>query len=114
MQDQDQDKAAPEYSSGAGCLLRTYWLLAGPTILVFLLADILQKSPEIPSLQDLGLIVAAASLIAARYVDVRHYKGQTGYGEPATLGHWRSYALKIGVGSAGVWLAVRILAHYWR
>lgn len=109
-----QDQAGPEFSSGAGCLLRTYWLFGGPAALFILLASIFQKAPELLSFQDVGFVLVAASLIAARYVDVRHYKGQTGYGEPATLDHWRSYAVRATVICSGLWLAVRALTHDWQ
>ena len=108
------DQSGQESNSGAGCLLRLYWLVAGPAILFFLLAHILQKAPELLSLQDIGFFGVAASIIGVRYLDVCHYKGQTGYGEPATISQWRSYAVLVAAGTSALWLAVRILAHFWQ
>jgi hypothetical protein len=45
-------------------------------------------------------------LIVARYVDITRFKGDTAYGEPATLAHWRRYALSLLVGSIVVWVVI--------
>ena len=96
--------------SGSGVLARVYWMFFGPTILFFSIIFILQKGQRFPSVFDAVYWIALVSLLLVRYVDIRFLNGETGEGQPATMAHWRRYALTIGVALAGVWLVVRGLA----
>jgi hypothetical protein len=101
------DQEAP--ATGAEFLVRIYWLFLGNTLLLFLLVLMSEKRPKLPSITDAAYLAAVASLIAVRYVDIRFLNGQTGEGKPATMSHWRRYALLIGSIGAGAWLVVRLL-----
>jgi hypothetical protein len=103
-------KEAP--TSGAGVLARLYWLFFGNTLLFFLLVFIIQKRPKLPSSLDAAYLIAVASLILVRYVDIRFLNGQTGEGKPATMANWRRYALLVGPAGAGAWLLARVLMHF--
>ena len=104
-----QDQPPVEYSSEAGCLLRLYWMFLGNALLAIVLAYLIQKHPPFPSLLDAGYLFSLASVVAARYVDIRHMKGETCEGGvPATLSDWRKYAVLIVAGCVSVWLAVRL------
>lgn len=104
-----QEQKRNEYSNGAGCFTRLYWMLVGNVILVILFISLVHNKPEFPSLADLGCLLAVASLMFVRYVDIRHLKGETGFNTPATLDHWRKYAFFLMIGSLGVWLVIRFL-----
>ena len=105
-----QDQPDPEYSSGAGCLTRLYWMFLGNAVLAMLLVWLILNRPEFPSLQDAACLLTLASLVAVRYIDIRHFKGETGEsGTPATMADWRKYSLLLVSGSAAAWLAVRVL-----
>lgn len=106
-----QDQTGVEYSSQAGCLARLYWMFLGNALLFILLAYLIQKHPEFPSLLDVGYLLTLASLVGVRYLDIRHLNGETGDGNaPATMSDWRKYALFLVTGCAAVWLALRVLA----
>lgn len=108
MQEQDPEKT--EYSSGSGCLTRLYWMFAGNALLFFAFAYLIQKHPKFPSLLDAACLFATASLVFVRYIDIRHFKGENSDSSaPATMDDWRKYSLFIVLGSAGAWLAVRLL-----
>jgi hypothetical protein len=96
---------------GAGCLVRLYWIFLGNALLLILLVFIVEKRPVFPSLIDLASLATVASLIAVRYVDVRLLNGQTGTGDPATMTHWRRYAMLTGIVGVGLWLLARVLTH---
>ena len=107
---EDTDQVKPEYSNGAGCLMRVYWMFAGNAFLLIVFAFLIDRNPKFPSLLDAVCLFAASSVVVVRYIDIRYCKGETGEGQPATMAHWRKYSLLIGLGSGGVWLAVRLLA----
>jgi len=104
------DQTKNEYSSGAGCLLRLYWIFAGPALLVIAFAVLLQKHQEFPSFLDVGCLLAVTALVLVRYIDICYFKGDTGEGNPATMNHWRKYSIALVIGSLSVWLIIRILA----
>lgn len=105
-----QDQPVRDHDSGAGCLTRLYWMFLGNALLVILFGLLLQNRPKGPSLLDAGCLIVVASLLFVRYIDIRHFNGQTGEGEPATLAHWRRYSAVLVSGSLALWLAVRLLA----
>jgi hypothetical protein len=98
-----------EYSSGAGCLTRLYWMFLGIALLALVAAFLLQKNPKFPSFLDVGYLFAVASLVFVRYIDIRYLKGDTGEGTPATMDHWRKYSIVLVLGSLCVWLVIRFL-----
>ncbi len=106
-----QDEPYVEYSSEAGCLIRLYWMFLGNALLFILFACLIQKHPKFPSVWDVCYLLTLASLVAARYFDVRHLKGETSDGgSPATMSDWRRYSVFLASGGAAAWLALRLLA----
>ena len=69
----------------------------------------LKRKPSFPSFLDIIYWVAIASLVLARYIDVQVLKGQTAYGESATMRHWRNYATLVTGIATVAWLGVRAL-----
>jgi hypothetical protein len=65
-----------------------------------------------PVIMDITFFMVAIVLIIVRYVDITKFKGQTSEGKPATLVHWRRYAVLTAVVSAGVWVLARIAYFY--
>lgn len=106
---QDQKEASP---SGKGILARLYWMFFGNILLMFVLVFIFEKRPSFPSFYDAAYWTALAFLIFVRYVDIRFLNGQTGEGTPATMIHWRRYAVIVGPVGVGAWILVRVLVHF--
>lgn len=92
----------------AGCLAalaRVYWMAVG-NVLLFVCAIYAAKQ-EPPSALD-GLYAGlVALLLVVRFVDITRLGGQTSEGLPATLAHWRRYALGLVPVAAFVWIGVR-------
>jgi len=102
------DQPVDEFDNGAGCLTRLYWMFLGNAILCILFAYLIQNHPKFPSLLDVGCLLATASLVTVRYLDIRHFEGQTGDNNgPATMAHWRKYAAFVVAGSIVAWLIIR-------
>ena len=107
---EDQVPAKSEYTSGAGCLTRLYWMFAGNAALAISFGLLIDRHPKFPSLLDAACLVILASLVAVRFIDIRHYDGENGANSaPATMDDWRKYSLFLVVGSVGAWLAIRLL-----
>ncbi len=95
-------------SEKTGCLpaiLRATWMAFG-NLAVFFCAIFAARRPA-PSPLDFLYIAIVAALIAIRWLDIAKFRGQTADGEPATMAHWRRYALGLVPISAGIWALMR-------
>ena len=106
---ENQDPTKMEYSSGAGCLTRVYWMFLGNVALAISFGLLIDRHPKFPSILDAACLLFLASLVYVRYIDIRYCKGETGYGQTATMDIWRKYALFSSLGSLVAWLAIRLL-----
>ena len=85
-------------------LVRLYWMLLGNALLMFC-AYLVSQAESLLTGADLAYWLVAGSLVAVRYVDIRHLGGTTAECKPATMGHWKNYARGLLVVSVIVWLA---------
>lgn len=87
-----------------GCLLRLFWMFVANAVVYASMAMIAMKGAGFPSHYDLVIWATVALSITARRIDITRWSGQTASGEPATLDHWRRYAVTVvavtAVGSA--------------
>jgi hypothetical protein len=79
-------------------------MLIGNGALVLLGLAIAGQSAQLISLKDAAYWSLVPLVVAARYLDITRFEGATVYGEPATLQHWKRYALGFLVVSAALWL----------
>ena len=100
----------PQQDSLLGCLVRITWMGGGLAVIFLSAVRIAEKRPLFGVSADIALWLAALAAIAVRFVDVRFLAGQTAAGQPATLAHWRRYALVLVATAAAVWAAARLLA----
>jgi len=104
-----QPPAAAE--SGGGCLpalVRLTWIFGGIALIYCALFIAQDKGTFVT---ELLLPFLALGLIAVRFVDIRFLKGETLDNKPATLKHWRSYALKILIAAAALFALAKFAAH---
>jgi hypothetical protein len=109
---QEQNHEDRKHDSQAGCLLRIFWMLVGNAVLLFCAYGIAQHRSSVLSIADAFYWTLVASLLAARYVDIRYLHGTTAEGSPATLSHWRRYATVLGVVSTSLWLGAHAVAYF--
>lgn len=91
--------------TGAGCLIRVSWMLVGNIILAACAAKIFMDKAGMFSASDVVFWADVALMIWLRRIDVTRMKGLTAGGEPATLGHWKRYAIALAAISVVLWLA---------
>jgi hypothetical protein len=103
------DSAAPRGSSGLSVIVRVYWMLVGNFPLV-ICAGLIAQAEQSPSWPDAVYWASVPALIGARYWDVAHLDGRTADGSPATLAHWKRYALGLAAVALVIWLAMNGIA----
>jgi len=102
MADQQQS-----YQPASGCLVRLLWTFVGHSILLVLGLYIFEKHASAFSIFDVFYFLTIALIIIARFIDIRSLKGETVYGTPASMAHWRRHVLLM----VPVYLLFLILAH---
>lgn len=88
------------HSSFTGTLLRLWWSVGGTAALLIFVLLIAQDSEGAVTWRDGAAALVLASIGLARYVDIRHFGGETGDGKPATMADLRKHMAILAV--AGV------------
>ncbi len=110
LQRQEEQKPQAELKGCMPLFLRLTWMALGNAAL-FLCAALVAKGTAPPAM-DIIFFMVALGLIVVRYMDITRFKGQTSEGKPATIVHWRRYAVLLAVISIGVWVLARIAYFY--
>lgn len=95
-----------------GLLLRIYWLMFGNLFLVLGVVFIFKNKFHPLFLNDILYWCSAIGLILARYFDIRNFNGETGSCEPATMAHFKKYAVIVSAISVLAWIAAHIIKFY--
>ena len=96
---------------GLGTFARIFWALVGNAVLLFMALAIFQRHATFYSFAgiDLAYWIMVLLMVVIRYCDIKYLGGLTSKDEPATIVHWRKYAMFLLLIAAGVWL----IAHGW-
>jgi hypothetical protein len=62
------------------------------------------------SLVDVVFWAATVSLLVARFLDISWYRGATSMGEPATMAHWRRYAVRLLLLAVTLWVGAHFVS----
>ncbi len=86
-------------------------MIAGDAVLVFSAVYIVtaERGWRL-GLADAIFWAAAATLLVARFLDIGWYRGTTASGEPATMAHWRRYAVLLLLVSVGLWAGAHFVS----
>ena len=103
-----------KYDPPAGCFFRLFWMLVGNAILAICALFIAQNYSGFLTAADAVYWITVGCLLAARYVDIRYLYGLTAEGGPASMAHWRRYAMLVLVASTGLWLVVHVVAVFYQ
>jgi len=95
----------------AGCLLRIFWMMIGNVMLLSCAYGIVQHRSGMLSIADAFYWAVVGSLLAARFIDIRDFCGTTAEGGPATMAHWRRYAVLLGVVATALWFVLHGIAY---
>ena len=96
----------------AGCFLRLFWMMIGNIVLLLCVYSVIQHRSSVLSIADAFYWAIVGSLLAARYVDIRYLHGTTADGDPATIAHWRRYAVFLVLIATGLWLVAHAIAYF--
>jgi len=102
----------PETTSFIGLLLRLFWMAFGGVGLYLCALKLMLGDPQNRILLTACLFLVAALMIAARYADIRFFKGETG--APATMTHFRAYALRTAVLASALYTGSIVLGEVFR
>jgi len=105
------DQPPEKYDSLFGLILRVFWMLFGNAILCVSAVYILHLKGVFFHTADVVFWVTAAALVLARYLDIKFYTSLTATGEPASMTHWRKYAVVLLICSTVIWVLAHIINH---
>ena len=108
---ENQKREDQKYDPPAGCFLRLFWMMIGNLIWLSCAFAIAQNQSSFLSVADAFYWAAVGCILAARYVDIRYLGGLTADGSPASMAHWRRYAVLLGVAATALWFVVHGIAH---
>jgi hypothetical protein len=96
-------------TEGTGCfalIFRLLWIIVGNLVLLFLAVLIAQRKGF--SALDLAFWAVVGALVLVRYIDITRLKGLTTDSQPATIRHWRRYAVTLAVISVALWALAHV------
>ena len=96
-----------QYDHMQGCLLRLFWTAVGNLALLALIYSI--STQQGFSLLDAVYWLVVAAIATARYLDIARFRGQTLAGAPATVHHFRRYALWLFLVGLALWIGTHVL-----
>ena len=102
------EPATNKQDSIAGLLARLFWMPIGSMVLAISMISILLHKGSMFQAVDWVFWITVATLILVRYLDIKFWGGQTAAGEPASIKHWRRYAIMLAIISAAIWSAAHL------
>jgi hypothetical protein len=95
-------------------LARPFWMFLGNFALMICAANILMGESSSTRTSDIIFWCAVAAMIIVRFLDIKFLDGQTAAGEPASIKHWRRYAIVLAVISAAIWAAAHAAVYLFK
>ena len=92
-------------------LARTFWMFLCNFALMVCAANIFMGESKSTRTSDIIFWCVVPAMIIVRFLDIKFLDGQTATGEPATLAHWRRYAVLLIVISAIIWSAAHAVVY---
>ena len=105
------DQSTEKYDSIFSLIVRVFWILFGNVILLVSAILIFQRKDWMFHTADVVFWGTVAALVLARYLDIKLYNGLTATGKPASMSHWRKYAVVLLICSVVIWVLLHIINH---
>jgi hypothetical protein len=93
-------------------LARIFWMFLGNFTLMVCAANIFMGESKSTRTSDIIFWCVVPAMIIIRFLDIKFLDGQTATGKPATLSHWRKYAVLLIIVSATIWAVAHIIANF--
>ncbi len=100
-----------KYDSIFSLFVRVFWMLLGNAIFLLAAISISRHKGETFHTADIIFWGTAVALIFVRYLDIKFYNGLTTTGQPASMVHWRKYAILLLICSTVIWILAHIINH---
>lgn len=97
----------PVDTSFVSALFRAFWMLLGHATAIVLALSIAALPSWTLGWRDVVYWACITAIVATRSLDVIHYAGTTGSGEPMTRAMLARWSIAVLVCFAGLWLAVQ-------
>jgi hypothetical protein len=104
-----ENQNPPTQVNASGCFVRLVWMLLSNIVLV-VCALFISKHTTNFSLADVVFWCTVVVALWLRYIDITRLGGQTAYGQPATLAHWRRYAVLLTCLAFVLWFVAHVIA----
>lgn len=95
-------------------IARPFWMFFGNFILLISAVNILAGDNKTSYVSDLVFWAGVTALIIVRFLDVKFLDGQTATGQPASIKHWRRYAILLAVISMVIWSGAHLAAYLFK
>jgi hypothetical protein len=89
-------------------LVRPFWMFFGNFLLIICAAHIFMGESGSTRTSNIIFWSAVVAMITVRFFDIKFLDGQTATGQPASIKHWRRYAIMLAVISAAIWTAAHL------
>ena len=103
------DQTTEKYDSIFSLIVKIFWTLFGNVILIVSVVLIFQRKDRMFHTADGVFWGTVAALVLARYLDIKLYNGLTATGQPASMSHWRKYAVVLLICSAVLWVLLHVI-----
>ena len=107
----ENSQPTEKYDSIFSLFVRVFWILLGNAILFLAAIFIFRHKGETFHTADIIFWGTAVTLIFVRYLDIKFYNGLTATGQPASMVHWRKYAILLLICSTLIWVLAHIINH---
>lgn len=104
--------AENETTSGRDILIRVFWMMVGPLLLVILAYNIMRTGGGWFTNSDYGFLAVLAVIGLVRWLEFRFGHPRTASGEPATTRHLRRFLVGLALGGLIVWTAANVVGNY--
>jgi hypothetical protein len=89
-------------------LARLFWMFLGNFMLMICAANTIMGEGKSTRTSDIIFWFAVSAMIIVRFLDIKFLDGLTATGKPASIKHWRRYAIVLVVISAVIWTAAHL------
>jgi hypothetical protein len=89
-------------------LARIFWMFLGNFALMICVANIFMGESSSTRASDIIFWCVVPAMIIVRFLDIKFLDGQTATGGPASIKHWRRYAIALAIISAAIWTVAHL------
>jgi len=97
------DRPTDKHESGLGVIARLFWMFFGNVILFISIIFIFQQEDRVFHTADAVFWITVVALVFVRYLDIKFCSGLTVTALPASMSHWKRYAILLLICSTAIW-----------